>query len=143
MSMEARRQSILDMACAGADKKAIAKLTGANITTVRRVINARLGSKDVSRKSRKPIKSKKRTKKFIRAVKTEIDKDPTKSMRKMAKKFGCDEKTIRTTVKDDLGMKSLTRPPRQLITERVRVLRLQRCQTILSWMKRQDLYQLR
>ncbi|TRY79858.1 hypothetical protein TCAL_17072 [Tigriopus californicus] len=40
--MEAKRQSILDMACAGADKKAIAKLTGANITTVRRACSLSL-----------------------------------------------------------------------------------------------------
>ncbi len=79
--------------------------------------------------------NKKRYQDFIDALKTKIAKNPTTSIRKIAVDLKVNPKTVRTTLHDDLGLKSYTRTPRYLLTECIQSRRLEMCKKVLIYIK--------
>ena len=67
--------------------------------------------------------NKKVDKKFIEKLKKHVDKNPTMSIRMTAKLFNIDEWPVRRTLKT-LGKVSVAQPTCQLLTERLKALRL-------------------
>eukprot|EP00106_Octopus_bimaculoides_P014596 XP_014782038.1 PREDICTED: uncharacterized protein LOC106877607 [Octopus bimaculoides] len=94
--------------------------------------------KTTTRKSGSGGINKKRTKVFLKALKSKILKDPTKSMRKMAIELEVDNKTIRNAVKYDLRLESYTRTPKHLLTTAMKENRLERCKKIITWFKKKS-----
>lgn len=131
LKMEAERKTILDLHLAGLTANEILKHVKVKKTTVYKVIK----SGEWKSKPREAPVNKIRSSRFNGRVKRRVERDPTSSMRKIAKEMKVDEKTIRTVVKD-LGKKSFVRPPRQLITEKTRIKRLERARAMLNRMKK-------
>ncbi len=129
--MEAERKTIPQLHRAGLTPKEILDQVSVKKTTIYKVIKS---GKWKSGARVAPV-NKIRNSRFIGKVKKRVERDPTSSMRRIAKELNVDEKTIRTTIKD-LGKKSLVRPPRQLITENTRVKRLERARAMLNKMKK-------
>ena len=57
------------------------------------------------------------------------------AIRKLAKKFSCYEKSMRSPVRHDLGMKSRTIQDKQRLTESTCPRRMERCKFLLNFMK--------
>ena len=57
-------------------------------------------------------------------------------MRKLAMELDVDRKTVRTAVHSDLGLKSYVRTPKHLLTKSMQEKRLERCQKVLGFIKR-------
>lgn len=85
----------------------ISRIVGVSLKTVYNVKKRMNRCKTIKRKSGSGGSNKKRTKRFIKVLRSQILKDPTKSMRKMAVKLEVDNKTIRNAVKFDLKLKIL------------------------------------
>ncbi|QQP37062.1 Putative transposable element [Caligus rogercresseyi] len=70
----------------------------------------------------------------LQVIKKALEAEPLKSMRAHAKDMGISHTTIVRSVKM-LGEKSLVRVERPLLTERIKYVHLQRCQTLLNNLK--------
>ncbi|XP_014788330.1 uncharacterized protein LOC106882239 [Octopus bimaculoides] len=95
-------------------------------------------SKTITRKSGSGGINKKRTKAFIKALKSKILDDATDSMRKMAIELEVDNKTIRNAIKYDLRLKSSIRTPKHLLTTVMKEKRLERCKKIITCFKKKS-----
>ena len=93
-------------------------------------------SKTITRKTGSGGNNKKRSKTFIKTLKSKIQKEPTKSMPKMARELKVDSKIVRNPVKYDLKVKSYTRTPKHLLTTVIKEKRLERCKKITTWLKK-------
>lgn len=71
----------------------------------------------------------------VAAVSQAIQDNPRQSIRKLAKKFSCHEKSMRNLVHHDLGMKSRTIQDKPRLTESTRLRRMERCKFLLNFMK--------
>ena len=116
--------------------KQISRIVGVSEKTVYNVKKKMIMSKTIARKTGSGGSNKKRTKTFIKTLKSKIQKDPTKSMRKMARELKVDSKTVRNSVKYDLKLKSYTRTPKQLLTTAMKEKRLERCEKITAWLNK-------
>ena len=83
-NQESKRQRVCDLLNALVTPKEISRIVGMSIKTVYNVKNRMTMTKTITRKSGSGGSNKKRTKAFIKALKSKILKDPNKSMRKMA-----------------------------------------------------------
>ena len=116
--------------------KQISRIVGVSKKTVYNVKKKIIMSKTITRKTGSGGSDKKRTKTIIKTLKSKIQKDPTKSMQKMARELKVDSKTIRNSVKYDLKLKSYTRTPKHLLTTAVKEKILERCKKISTWLKK-------
>ncbi|XP_052826118.1 uncharacterized protein LOC128248585 isoform X2 [Octopus bimaculoides] len=108
-NQESKYQRVCDLLNALVTPKEISRIVGVSIKTVYNVKNRMAMIKTITRKSGSGginNNKKKRAKAFIKALKSKILKDPTKSMRKMAIKLEVDNKTFRNAVKYDLRLES-------------------------------------
>lgn len=137
-NQETKRKRVCDLLDALVAPKKISTIAGVSLKTVYNIKKRMALSKTIKRKSGSGGSNKKRTKGFIKALRSEILKDPTKSMRKMAAKFEVDNKTIRNAVKYDLRLKSYTRTPKHLLTTAMKERRLERCKKVLSYLKKKS-----
>ncbi|QQP50003.1 Uncharacterized protein FKW44_010852 [Caligus rogercresseyi] len=74
------------------------------------------GMGPISRKPGTGGHNKKRIGEFLDLLQEDINKDPTKSMRKMAAERNVVPITVNRAVHQDLGLKSFVRTPRHLLT---------------------------
>ncbi|XP_014784635.1 uncharacterized protein LOC106879525 [Octopus bimaculoides] len=137
-NQESKCQRVCDLLNGLVTPKEISRIVGMSIKTVYNVKNRMAMSKTITRKSGSGGINKKRTKAFIKALKSKILKDPAKSMRKMAIELEVDNKTIRNAVKYDLRLKSNTRTRKHLLTTTMKEKRLERCKKISTWFKKKS-----
>jgi transposase len=128
--MEAKREKALNLSQAGLGPKAISDTLNMPISTVYRVIKA--GT--IKRKTSTRPGNIKATPEFLLRLKRTVEAKPTESIRSVAKKFDVHERTIRRSLKL-LGKKSVVRPPRHLLTERQKEVRLERGKRLLNHLK--------
>jgi transposase len=128
--MAAKRQRALDLVHAGLTAQQISSNLIMPISTVYRIL--KVGTAE--RKARTTPSNKKTTPKFLQKLKKSVEADPTKSIRNVAKKLNVHERTIRRSLKV-LGKKSVVRPARHLLTERTKLLRLERGLRLLNRLK--------
>ena len=132
--MEARHASVLVLLKAGHGPSAISR----QLDVFRQAVY------DIKRKweERGAIQRKKgsgrprsaRTSSLKNKIKMKINRNPRRSMRKLAKEHKVSRGTIRNVL-DDLGMSSKAIATRHLITEYAKVKRLERCRTLLRTIK--------
>ena len=100
-NQESKRQRVCDLLNALVSPKQISRIEGVSEKTVYNVKKKMIMSKTITRKTESRGSNKKRTKTFVNTLKSKIQKDPTKSMRKMAHELKVDSKTVRNSVKYD------------------------------------------
>ena len=76
--------------------------------------------------------TKKRTRGFLDSLQSLIDDDPGTSMRKLAVRLRVSEFCIRTAVHEDLRCKSYVLKVRQILSEMMKVKRVEKCQLLLT-----------
>jgi hypothetical protein len=130
LKMEAKRQRALDLSHAGFGVKTISGTLNMPISTVYRVLKVGVAK----RKPRGSPTNKKVTPKFLQRLKRTVEAVPTDSIRKVAKKLNVDKRTARRSLKL-IGKRSVVRPPRQLLTERAKKLRVERGRRLLNRLK--------
>jgi len=135
-TQESKRQRVSDLLRAQVKPKTISDIVGLSLRAVyniRKAINAGAG---IKRKSGSGGANKKRTGAFLKTLESKIEKDPTKSMKKMAAELQVDPKTVRTAVHRDLNLKSYVRSPRHLLTDAMKARRLERAQKVMGYIRR-------
>ena len=91
-------------------------------------------SGDVSRAPHKPRRDRKLISRFLNGMKRSVKTDPTTPMRILAKKRGVSRRNIGRDLAK-LKLTSYVQGKRHLLTDRMRGIRLQRCQKLVTWMK--------
>lgn len=129
------RSAIAVLARAGHQARDIVKLTNLPRATVYRVYNTFMKSGDVSRKKHAPRSDKKRTPRFLAGLKRSIKANPGTPMTTLAKNRNVSTKTVHKAVHEDLGMSSYVRRRRNLLTEKAKAIRAERCPKLLSFLK--------
>lgn len=76
------------------------------------------------------------TKELIRSIKGKVERNPRRSIRKMAKEANTSEASIRRIIKHDLGLRSRAISKVQTLTALQRSKRKERCQLMLSALKK-------
>lgn len=99
-------------------------------------IKSNLANYGSALKPRKARKRTVRTKKLIEKVKHRISYNPVRSMRKMSNEMSISEPTMRRIIKEDLNSKSRAIRKCQLLTNSLKVSRLEKCKKIRSMMKK-------
>ncbi|XP_062541178.1 uncharacterized protein LOC134209203 [Armigeres subalbatus] len=130
-------QRIRDLFHAQMSQKDISIAVGVSRWTVKRVLD-REKKGQLSAKVSKGRPRSARVPRVIAAIKRKIRTNPVRSMRKMAKEHGISDFTVRKIVKEDCGAKSRARKKTHMITNRIRELRVERCQKILNFLKRKN-----
>ena len=135
--MEAKRQRCLDLFHAGISARSIMDTLNMPKTTFYRVIKAgtakRKSPTTPASKKATPA-NKKATPQFLRKLKRTVEAKPTNSIRNVAKKLNVHERTIRQSLKV-IGKRSVVRPPRHLLTQRQKEVRLERGKRLLNQLK--------
>jgi len=134
MRMEAKRQAIIDLACAGRSTKEIAFALNVHRNTVNNVKKLYRDSGDVKKRSTGSRRSV-RSKEVIRKVKNRINSNPWRSIRKMAKDLGVSTTSMHRIVNEDIGATSRAITSTHLITEDSRKKRLCRAKLLLNDVK--------
>jgi DNA-binding Lrp family transcriptional regulator len=125
-----KNQRVLDLHHADVPPRKISNTLNIPVRTVYNIIKH-------GRVERKPSGSpwnKKLDEKMLAKVAKAVEKEPTASIRKQAKKLKLAESTVRLGLKK-LGKKSVVRPPATLLTERLKNLRLERSVRLLNQLK--------
>ena len=135
-NQKSKRQRVCDLLNALVSPKQISRILGASEKTVYNIKKKMIMSKTITRKTGSGGSNKKRTKTFIKTLKSKVQKDPTKSMRKMARELKVDSKTVRNSVKYDLKLKSYTRTPKHLLTTAMKEKRHERFKKITTLLKK-------
>lgn len=130
-----KRLQVYGLLDAGTQLSVIAKTVGVNIRTVRRLKKGKEEGKTIERAAGSGGHNKKRTKRFIKRLKSKIEADPTISIRRHANHLSVSDYTIRKAIKEDLGLKSFARVPRHLLTASLKEKRLARCKSIIHFLK--------
>jgi transposase len=76
------------------------------------------------------------TQRLVNIVRSRVARNPVWTMRGMARELGMSEFTIRSVVKKNLKCKSFARNQKFLLTDRIKISRLDRCKKILNKMKK-------
>ncbi len=90
----------------------------------------------IKRKEGSGRHNKKRMKLFLEDLNATIESDPMMSLKKLAKSKNVSQRRIQLAVKD-FGFKSYMRR-RQLLTERMRAMRLDKAKKLCSWLKKSN-----
>lgn len=134
-AQEQKRRIIAELLGAGVHPKAVAEQLKVGIASVYRVKAAIKSNANLGRKSGSGRPRSARTPATVRAVQRKIRVDPNRSIRKLAREHGISRMAMHELVTVDLGLQSLTRPVRPLITEAQKEKRLQRARRLLNWIK--------
>lgn len=135
MNQEAKRRQIQYLLSAGKTTSEIRTALGVSRTAIFRVRKMVDETGDVKKRTGSGRKRSKRTKAVVKAVKMKIARNPRRSMNKLAKEHDMSARTMRRLIRDDLGMKSRAVASKQFISERQKLVRLERCRRIISWLK--------
>ena len=130
-----KRETVADLLRAEIAPKNICNVVGVTLKTVYNVKKALAGDNGTRRKSGSGGANRKRTPKFLDALKAKVKQDPTKSMRKMAAELEVTPATVKTALNTDLGLKSFARTPRHLLTASLMAKRLARSKKVLKYLK--------
>jgi transposase len=76
------------------------------------------------------------TPRLINAIKSRVARNPVRTMRGMARDLNVSEKTVRRIVKKNLKAKSFARNQKFLLTDRIKISRLERCKKIMNQLKK-------
>ena len=135
--MEQRKRSaIIILARAGHSPSEIVKLTKLLKATVYRVYKYFKEEGKVDRKAHKLRSDSKRSPRFLAGLRRSIKANPSVSMTTHAKKGNVSLSTVSRAVNKNLGMTSYTRGRRHLITNKIKIMRAERCRKLLSFIKR-------
>nr|CAD2146397.1 unnamed protein product [Meloidogyne enterolobii] len=74
------------------------------------------------------------TSKNIKMIKMRVHRNSRLSMRKVARETGISGTTVRRIAKNELGLKPYKLQKAQLLTEKTKKVRLERCKLLLQWL---------
>ncbi len=103
--MEARRQRIIDLHCAGVNPSRIAEVVGCSRKTVHNVMHCYKAKGMLKKAPSGPPGNKKRTPEFLASLEATIAKNPRATLNKIATETNVCRNTVKASIKD-LGMKS-------------------------------------
>ncbi len=132
--VEAKRNRVSALLDAGMRYEKIASIVPCSLGLNSKVKRLKDEEKHLGRKPGSGGHNQKRTAEFMGDLTNAIEASPMTSMRKHAKNFRVDPKTIRKAVKD-LGAFSYVRRRRQLLTGTMKETRVIKGKRLLSWMK--------
>ncbi len=130
MDEEHRRAMILHLLRRGVSATDIKRNTGATYSTIRRV-----KQRQTSERKEREGKRTARTPELVQKIAESLERNPRQTMRAIARDSGVSEGTVRTLVRQDLGMQSYARHRRHLISPGAQDRRLDRSKKILNWLK--------
>lgn len=135
--METKKQQVGNMLLAQVPVQEICKILEVSSATVYRVKQQQEAGESLTRKPGSGGHNKKRTEDFLTGLACEIEATPQKSMRTFAKELNVSRQTISEAVRN-LGAYSYVRRARQLLTEKVRDLRVVKGKRLLNWFKKNN-----
>ena len=100
--------------------------------TVSNIIKRFQNSQEFSDKPRSGRPRSARSRKNIKAIKERIQRDPRRSMRKMARDLKIDERSVRNIVKKDLKLKPIKFQSAHVLTDAMKKQRLEKCRSLLK-----------
>ena len=103
---EAKRQCVSALVDADLPKNEICQVFNCRRFQVVKVKKLQNGGEDLQRKPGSGGNNKTRSEELLTGLAAEIEANPTTSMRELAKVTRVDPKTVRTAIKDDLGLVS-------------------------------------
>ncbi len=131
---EKKRERVSDLLDAEIDKETIAKIVGVSVATVYNVAKAKKDGNGTERASGSGTACKRRLTAFVDDLKAKVKNDPTVSARQMARDMDVSHTTILMVLKADLGLTSFVRTLRHLLTDKIKVKRLDRCGKIRNFL---------
>jgi transposase len=129
-SQEQKRKVISELLDAGNSTMEIIRVTKYPVSTVYRVVKRLQSGIGVNHTPCGPHKAKKRTPTFLAGLKRSIMAHPDLSISRLATIRGVGRSTVQRAVKNDLGLSSYVRGRRHLLTEAMKVKRLERAQKL-------------
>ena len=133
--MEAKRQRVADLLHAQVDPKEIMNIVKCGKTFVFAVKKKMKAGKGFKRKPGSGGHNRIIDDDFLTGLMAEIEADPTRSMRKMAKDLNISEWTIRKAI-GQLSLHSYVRRHRQLLSVTAKTSRVKRGKKLISWLKK-------
>ena len=134
--MKLMSEAIKELTESGIAPKEVAERLGVHRVTVYRAIKKFRLTGSAGRRPGQGRRRSVRTPTLIKAVKGRIKRNPIRSMRQMAKDLKVSERTIRRTIREDLGAKSRARTTKHLISADAKVKRLERCRLLRNRLKK-------
>lgn len=138
MAPNQNREAIIALYKNGKSQKEIVSLLKVLQPTVSKAIYRfkELGTSADRPRSGRPTKVS--TPKMIERIRSRINRNPTQSMRKMAKQLGVDKKTVQNIVKKKLKRRSYKTPSGQVLSEAAKQSRLEKCRHLKKLFKNQN-----
>lgn len=133
--MEARRHRVAALIRAGLPQKDIAAQEECFIALVKKVAAKTRAGEDLARKNGSGGHNKVITDDFKAGILSEVTADPMLSQRKLAKELDVAPSTVRKAVKE-LGLTSYRRQRQQLLTDRIKVIRVEKGKRLLNQLKK-------
>lgn len=137
---EWKRKVIIYSICAGMTNNDIVDKLKLPLRTIQRIRKQLIESEfDVeavgNRKSQDRTKQKVRSKNFITNVQQMINNDPSVSIREISRQLGSSESTVRLCVREDIRYKSYKMQSGQLLTEKMKIARIEKSKKLLQKIK--------
>lgn len=137
---EWKRKVIIYSICAGMTNNDIFEKLKLPLRTIQRMRKQLMESEfDVeavmNRKTQDRAKQKVRSEKFIANVQQMIDNDPSVSIREISRRLRSSENTVRLCVREDIRYKSYRMRSGQLLTEKMKKVRLEKSKKLLQKIK--------
>ena len=135
MDRKALNQEIIRLSYAGKTPKEIVSELGAPQTTVYNVLRRLKDRGSVEHKAGAGRPVSQLTKANLTKIRAKVRRTPNKSIRKMSREMGMDEKTMRNGLKS-MGIKSRAKTKRFLLTDKLKASRLERARKIMGVLKK-------
>ena len=135
-SSEVRREAVVAFLQSGYSVPAIQKKFGISHATIFNIKKRLKVDGHVKRKSGSGAATTVSTPSLVSKIKYRIRTNPVRTMRGMARELGVSEHTVRNVVKKKLGARSLARTKKFLLSERLKALRVERCNKLLAILKK-------
>ena len=132
---ERRRVTVAELARAGQSAKKIINVTGYPKSMIYRITVTIGAGGDIARRPHTPRSDRKRTPTFLSGLKRSIQAKPRTPMNEFARARHVSKSTVSRAVGEDLGMTSLTRKRRNLLTERAKAIRREMTLKVLNHFK--------
>lgn len=132
---EEKRRMIRNLLNAGKSTSEIRSALCVSRTAIFRVRHMLRETGDVLRRHGSGTTRTKRTPALSKAVKAKIQRNPRRSIRKLAAEHNVSGRTMERLIKDDLQMSSRAVVSKQFLSEKQKQERLRRCRQILNWKK--------
>lgn len=136
--MERMRQTIVEKLRAGQRPSDIARemnIARCTVYSAKKIFDATGGYSKRVAGGRPRIK---RTRALIASIRAKVRRNSERSMRQLAKEAQVSEKTVRRVVKEDLGLVSRVKQPKQLVTAQQQEKRLERARRLENRLKATD-----